>query len=124
MGDVSHNPVLGTHKAISRSLVALHKKYFGRGPERAKTYIHDDCIVVLMFEGHTRTEETLSGGGEEKSVASQRVRSSDAIREELIAVVEAETGRSVIGYMSSSHQQPSLLSHVFVFESTDLTGGH
>ena len=110
----------GTPKAISHAVVALHKKHLGRGPERTKSYIHEDCVLVLMYEGHTRGEQTLNVGGEEKSVAQQRVRSSDAIHRELIDVIEEATGRKVIGYMSSSQQDPSLLSHVFVLDPTDL----
>ncbi len=110
----------GTPKTISRAVVALHKKHLGRGPDRAKTYLHDDCALVLMYEGHTRSDHTLFAGGGEKSVTQQRVRSSDAIHRELIEIIEAETGRKVIGYMSSSQQEPSLLSHVFVLDPTDL----
>ena len=85
-----------------------------------KCYLHDDCVLVLMYEGHTRSEATLEAGGDQKAVAQQRVRSSDAIHDELISVVEGATERKVIGYMSSSQQEPSLLSHVFVLEPTDL----
>ena len=107
-------------KAIARSVSALHKEHFGQGPERSKCYVHDDCVLVLMYEGHTRSELTLQTGGEQKAVAQQRVRSSDAIRAELVVAVEEATERKVVGYMSSSQQEPSLLSHVFVLEPTDL----
>ena len=62
----------------------------------------------------------MEAGGEEKAVAQQRVRSAEAIHDELVSVVEVATERKVIGYMSSSRQEPSLLSHVFVLEPTDL----
>lgn len=110
-------------KAIARAIAAVHKERFGKGPDRAKCYLHDDCVLVLMYEGHTKSETTLEAGGEQKAVASQRVRSSDAIHEELISVVEDATERKVIGFMSSSQLEPSLLSHVFVLEPTDLLGG-
>jgi hypothetical protein len=35
-------------------------------------------------------------------------------------VVEAETGRKVIGFMTSSQQEPSLLAYVFVLDSSEL----
>ena len=107
-------------RAIGRSIAALHKKHLGKGPERVKSYVLDDCVLVLMYEGHTQSEATLQAGGEEKAVARQRVRSAESIHDELVGVVEAETGRKVIGYMSSSQQEPSLLSLTFVLESTDL----
>jgi uncharacterized protein YbcI len=110
----------GVNRAIAHSLAALHREHLGKGPNRVKCYLHDDCVLVLMYEGHTRSEATLEAGGEQKAVAEQRVRSSDAIHDEFISVVEAATERKVIGYMSSSQQEPSLLSHVFVLDPTDL----
>lgn len=114
-------PASDARRAISGSIVALHKKHLGRGPVRARTYLHDDSVLVLMYGGHTRAEETLRGDGEEEAVAGLRVKAAAAISEQLTAVVEAETGRKVIGYMSGSQQDPSLLSHVFVLETTDQT---
>ena len=116
-----HTARLGdTQRAISRSVVTVFKEHLGRGPIKAKTYLHDDSVLVLMFNGHTVAEDTLGAGGEQKAVASQRVKASEAIRSRLTSIVEAETGRKVIGFMSSSQQDPSLLSLVFVLESSDL----
>lgn len=109
-----------TRRAISRSIVTVLKEHLGRGPVRAKTYLHEDSVLVLMFNGHTVAEDTLGTGGEEESVASQRVKASEAIKGRLTSIVEAETGRKVIGFMSSSQQDPSLLSLVFVLDSSDL----
>jgi uncharacterized protein YbcI len=109
-----------TRRAISRSIVTVLKEHLGRGPVKAKTYLHEDSVLVLMYNGHTVAEETLGAGGEGLGVASQRVKASAAISERLIAIVEAETGRKVIGFMSSSQQDPSLLSLVFVLDSSDL----
>ena len=107
-------------RAISRSVVSLLKEHLGRGPVKTKTYVLEDSVLVLMYEGHTTGEETLREGGEEEAVAEQRVKKSEVISERLTAVIEAETRRKVIGYMSSSQQDPSLLSYVFVLDSTDL----
>jgi uncharacterized protein YbcI len=110
----------GTRRAISRSVVTLLKENLGRGPTKAKTYVHEDSVIIVMYDGHTVNEETLSDAGEAEAVASQRVKSSEAIQESLTAVVEAETRRKVVGFMSSSQQEPSLISYVFVLDSTDL----
>ncbi|MGE0506075.1 MAG: Na-translocating system protein MpsC family protein [Solirubrobacterales bacterium] len=99
---------------ISKEVIAVLKSELGRGPTKAKTYLLDECVLILLREGHTRQEETnlrASGG---RSVAQGRVDVSEAIREPLISVVERQTGRSVVGFMSSSQQNPSLLSFVFV----------
>lgn len=120
-GDTSRGQ--NTSRAISRSIVALMKEHLDRGPVKAKAYIHEDSVLVLMYEGHTHAEETLAKSGEANDVARRRVRLSAAISDHLKAVVEAETGRQVIGFMSSSQQDPSLLSLVFVLETTDLIDG-
>jgi uncharacterized protein YbcI len=50
---MTHDSTPGTgagesQRNISRRLVALHKEFYGKGPTNAKTYYHDDAIVVLM----------------------------------------------------------------------------
>jgi hypothetical protein len=44
----------------------------------------------------------------------------ESARARFIEVVERNTGRRVVGSMSSSQQHPDLLSHVYVLEPTDL----
>jgi uncharacterized protein YbcI len=96
-------------------MVQLHKEILGRGPTKARSHIHDDCVVVLMREGHTRSEETMAAFGRQRAVAQQRVDISEDSRMRFIEVVERNTGRKVAGFMSSSQQDPDLISHVFVF---------
>jgi uncharacterized protein YbcI len=105
---------------ISRQIVSLHKEFFGRGPVRAKTYIHQDSVLVLMFQGHTASEQTMLEGGGRRAVAQTRVDISETMRARFIEVVQDMTGRAVVGFMSSSQQDPDLLSHVYVLEPTDL----
>lgn len=105
---------------IQREIVALHKGTFGRGPVRTKVYLHQDAVIVLMFEGHTTSEGTMARMGDERAVAQTRVDLSESVRGQYIAVIEHHTGRDVIGFMSSSQQHPDLLSHVYVLRPTDL----
>jgi hypothetical protein len=48
------------------------------------------------------------------------VKASEAIHSQLTAIIEAELGREVVGFMSSSQQDPSLFSYVFVLDSSEL----
>jgi uncharacterized protein YbcI len=107
-------------QVIQREIIKLHKEFFGRGPVRSKLYMQRDSVLMLMFEGHTRGEESLRAAGERRSVAQGRVDISESARERFIEVVERNTGRRVVGFMSSSQQDPDLLSHVYVLEPTDL----
>jgi uncharacterized protein YbcI len=105
---------------ISRRMVQLHKEFYGRGPTRAKTYLSDDLVVVLMRGGFTRVEETLLREGRGDSVIQQRADFQDVMVERFSEVVTDETGRNVLAMMSGSHQHPDLLAEVFVLEPTDI----
>ena len=105
---------------LTREIVKLHKDFFGRGPIRAKTYLHEDSVLVLMYNGHTTSEQTQLEGGGRRTVAQTRVDMSESIRARFIEAVQRQTGREVVGFMSSSQQAPDLLSHVYVLKPTDL----
>src|SRR3712207_6560714 len=97
---------------ISRRIVQLHKEFYGKGPTKAKTYYEDDLVVVLMRGGFTRVEETLLESGRGDSVTQQRSDFQQAMREPFMQVIEEETGRKVVAFMSTSHQHPDLLSEI------------
>jgi uncharacterized protein YbcI len=105
---------------VSRRMVQLHKEFYGRGPEKAKTYYNGDLVVVLMRGGFTRVEETLLQEGRGDSVIQQRSDFQKVMAERFSTVIEEETGRKVIAIMSGSHQRPDMLGAIFVLESTDL----
>jgi uncharacterized protein YbcI len=105
---------------ISRRIVQLHKEFYGRGPEKAKTYLNGDLVVVLMRGGFTRVEETLLQGGRGESVIQQRGDFQDVMVDRFTEVIEEETGRKVIAMMSGTHQHPDLLGEMFVLEPSDV----
>jgi uncharacterized protein YbcI len=106
--------------AISREVVGLLKDLVGRGPTKSKAYIHDDCVVILLREGHTRGEETMFEAGGARGVAQGRVDISETIRRPLVEVIERHTERKVVGFLSSSQQHPDLLCFVFVLDTSPL----
>jgi uncharacterized protein YbcI len=127
MAGPQHSPGPESHQAggdlrgnISRRMVQLHKEFYGRGPEKAKTYVVGDLVVVLMRGGFTRVEETLLQEGRGDSVIQQRADFQDVMVNRFSEVIEEETGRKVVAMMSGSHQHPDLLGEVFVLESSDV----
>jgi uncharacterized protein YbcI len=110
----------GPGSVISREVVQAHKEIFGRGPTKARTHLHEDCVVVLMREGHTPSETSMARGDRARQVAQQRVDLSEDSRQVFIDVVERSLGRKVVGFLSSSQQDPDLLCHVFVLENSPL----
>ena len=105
---------------ISRRIVQLHKEFYGKGPTRAKTYYHDDLVVVLMRGGFTQVEETLHQSGRGEAVKQQRADFGEAMFESFKKVIEEETGRKVIAFMSGSHQHPDLIGEMFVLEAAEV----
>ena len=49
--------------AISNAMVGLKKRYYGKGPERARTYLNDNYVFCAMEGVLTRNEETLVAAG-------------------------------------------------------------
>jgi len=100
--------------AISEGLVALLKEFYGRGPDRTKTYVNGDLVVCLLRGGFTRVEQTLLDGGHGDDVIRQRMAFQNVMRERFEAVVEDATGRKVIGFMSGNQQDPDMLCEIFI----------
>src|SRR5436853_638924 len=55
-----HGELLST---ISNRMVQIHKRFYGKGPTKARSYIMGDLVVCLMRGGFTTAEETLIGSG-------------------------------------------------------------
>ena len=106
--------------AISDGLVALLKEYYGRGPEKTKTYVHDDLVVCLLRGGFTRVEQTLLEGGHGEDVIRQRMVFQDVMRQRFEHVVEEATGRKVVGFMSGNQQEPDMICEIFVLAPNDI----
>ena len=106
--------------AISDGLVALIKEYYGRGPDRTKTYVRDDLVVCLLRGGFTRVEQTLFQAGHADDVIRQRMAFQDVMRDRFEEVVEKATGRKVIGFMSGNQQDPDMICEVFVLAPTEI----
>jgi uncharacterized protein YbcI len=105
--------------AISEGLVGLLKESYGHGPSHAKSYYQDDLVVCVLRGGFSKVEQTLLEGGRGQAVMQQRMEFHEVTRERFAAVVEAATGRRVIGFMSGNQQQPDLTCEVFVLAPAD-----
>jgi uncharacterized protein YbcI len=101
---------------ISNGLVALLREYYGRGPERTRTYVSDDLVVCVLRGGFTRVEQTLLESGYGGDVIRQRMVFQEVMRERFEAVVQEATGRKVIGFMSGNQQDPDMICEIFVLE--------
>ena len=116
-GDVaqSHGSALAN---ISRRIVVLHKEFYGKGPTKARTYLQDDVVLVLLRGGYTRVEETLMRDGRIDAVNRQREAFQSVMHDRFVEVIEDELGRKVTAFMSANHQDPDLMAEVFVLEGS------
>ncbi len=70
--EAREHPRGGVSNAISNLVVRLLSEYTGRGPTRARTYMQDDLITVVMRDTLTKTERNLSRQGKDEHVRQTR----------------------------------------------------
>lgn len=112
-----------TASEISREIVRLHARLFGRGPTRAKTFLYDDFALCILEDVLTRAEKTLVEAGKTDQVHATRRAFQDAVRDEFIAVVETATDRTVRAFVSQIHVDPELAAELFLLEPESVTSG-
>ena len=100
--------------------MALLKEFYGRGPERTKTYVNGDLVVCLLRGGFTTVEQTLLDGGHGGDVIRQRMAFQNVMRSRFEQVVEEATGREVVGFMSGNQQDPDMICEIFILAHNPL----
>ena len=116
---------LGEMRAtISNEIVRLQAEYYGKGPTRAKTYIVEDVVVVVLEESFTRAEKTLAERGERDAIEHIRRRFQQQMAEDFTSVVEQATGRKVRVFLSEMNIDHDVSVETFLLadERTDMTG--
>jgi uncharacterized protein YbcI len=108
---------------ISREMVRLQAEYYGKGPTRAKTYIVDDLVVVVLEETFTRAERTLAERGEREAIQHIRRRFQQQMAESFTSLVEQATGRKVRVFLSETDVDSDVSVETFLLaeERTDMT---
>ena len=101
---------------ISNAMVALKKRFYGKGPERARSYVMDEYVFCAMEGGLTRNEEVLVEAGEERAVREYRLLFQEAMTKTTSEAIEEITGRRVIGYHSQITFRPTRAFEIFVLE--------
>jgi uncharacterized protein YbcI len=96
--------------------VSWWRDYTGRGPTKARTVINHESVLILLGDTLTKGERKLAESGQAHHVLLTRHRFQEVMRDELIEVVEQETGRTVVAFMSDNHINPDVGVEVFVLE--------
>jgi uncharacterized protein YbcI len=105
-----------TSSAITNGAVRVFQDYTGRGPTKGRTTINGDTIMILFGDVLTKGERKLAENGDAGAVIQMRHRYQEAMREDLVAVVETHVGRKVVAFMSANHISPDLAAEIFVLE--------
>ena len=101
---------------ISREIVRLHARLYGRGPTKAKTFIQEDYVLCLLEDVFTPGERTLVGAGSTDQVHATRSAFQEAVKDEFIGIVERGVGHKVRAFISSTHIDPELSVELFVLD--------
>lgn len=100
--------------AISSSIVAMLREHYGRGPMRAKTYVLDDIIVVVMRgSGFTPLEQTIMNSGEPARVVAMREDFQRVMKDRYKETIKELTGRNVVAFLSQAHVDPDITIEIF-----------
>jgi uncharacterized protein YbcI len=90
------------------------REYTGRGPTKARTYINDDLISVVLQDTLTMGERSLVRDGEVDLVLASRKAFQRTMSVEMIAAVEKHSGRRVEAFLSENHIDPDIAIESFV----------
>jgi uncharacterized protein YbcI len=104
---------------ISNALVGLHKRFYGKGPVRAKTFLVDNAVLCLLEGGFTIVERTLIDIGRDQVVRDLRHNFQLAMQDQYTEVVESRLGRRVIAYLSQVHTDPDVAVELFMLEPSE-----
>lgn len=90
------------------------REYTGRGPTKARTYIDEDLITVVLQDTLTMGERSLVRDGEVDLVLTSRKAFQRTMSCQLIAAVEEHSGRRVLAFLSDNHIEPDIAVESFV----------
>ena len=108
-------PVGGSKTAaISNHVVRTMSEYTGRGPTKARTYLNDNLVTVLLQDTVTKGERSLVGDDVDELVLAMRKAFQGTMDHVLINGVEEILGRKVVAFMSDNHIDPDVAVEVFV----------
>jgi uncharacterized protein YbcI len=103
--------------SLTRDLIALHKRFYGRGATRAKAlFAHANLLLVEMEDVFLTMEHTMVERGQREIVREARRTFQSVMRDEFIGTVESLTGRQVENYESITFTAPDRIIEIFYLD--------
>jgi len=100
--------------AVSNFVIKTVSEYTGRGPTKARTYIEDDLVTVVLRDSLTKGERSLVRDGRPELVLSTRLAFQQTMKDDLRAGVEEIMGRKVEAFLSANHMEPDIAIESFI----------
>ena len=100
---------------ISREILRIHEESYGAGAREAHTFLDGDFVVVILDDPELLPNEAfLIENGRHETVTQVRSQYQLAIRATFTAAIERATGRSVVGFASTTAVgEPKFVAEVF-----------
>jgi uncharacterized protein YbcI len=111
---IQPHPSSSKTSAISNMVVHAMSEYTGRGPTKARTYLDDDLVTVVLQDTLTKCERSLVSDDLEELVLTMRKAFQGTMRRDLIDGVERIIGRDVIACLSDNQIDPDIAVEVFL----------
>jgi uncharacterized protein YbcI len=112
----AHNEHNGTHARLANAVVRLTSEYTGRGPTRARAYIQDDLVCVVLRDTLTKGERSLVRDGKHELVLNARKAFQQTMRADLVREIETIMGRKVLSFFSDNSIDPDAAIEAFLLE--------
>jgi uncharacterized protein YbcI len=104
--------------AIANAMTGLHRRYYGRGATKARTYqVHPELVLVELSDVYLTVERTLLERGQRNTVRQTRLTFQQAMHKEFIGSIEEIVERKVKSYESVVITCPEVLIEIFYLES-------
>ena len=103
---------------VAREILRIYEESYGTGAAYAETLVGDNWVIVVLDGLQLLpNEQFLVDSGEQETVMEVRTRYQHAIRSSFSAAIERATGRTVIGFASTtSVEEPRFMAEVFRLE--------
>ncbi len=105
--------------AISNLTVRLLSQYTGRGPTKARAYINENVVTIVLQDTLTKAERTLVDKDRGELVLLTRATFQEVMGDELTAGIEEILERKVIAFLSANHIDPDIAIESFVLAPAD-----
>ena len=110
-------------KEISRGAVQIVKEHIGRGPNKVRVSIAEDAVLIRYEEGLTPAEQKLVADGDPDFVRLMRRRFQDAVRPDIVALVERTLGRTARTFLSDHDVVQDVGIELILLDELDDTAG-